>query len=236
MKKISHKIITSIFIFFIILLLSISIILAYNVKNYSNIEIDEEKILYEIKCFDSKLMYILKFVNKNESEINWSKIQNQTNILYDYWNTVILDFNYLDIDKQDLTTFGKILDDLTISIKYNDKNNTLNNLAKLYDKLIKYTESINYKYYINILLIKYNFLHASCVVETGNWTLGHEYILKASENAYKLINIVEDNQYLQYNINQVYVAVKEMENLINIKDIDIFYLKYNIALDKLDNL
>lgn len=236
MKKFSQKIITSIFIFFNILLLSMSIIFAYNMKNNVNKEINEEKILYEIKYFDSKFVYILKCINNIESEINWEKIQNQTNILYNYWNSVILDLNYLDIDKENLTSFGKNLDDLTVSIKYHNKYNTLNNLAKLYDKLIIYTDSINHNYHKNILLIKYNLLHASSIVETGNWTLAHEYILKASENAFELLNILQDSQYLQYNINQAYVSVKEMENLINIKDINVFYLKYQIAIDKLENI
>lgn len=234
MKKINKKIITSFFVFFIILLLSISIILANDVTSNENYEIDTEKIYYEIKYFDSKIVNITNLLNDNN--INWKKIEEETCSLYNYWNSVILDLNYLDINKKDLTNFGKNLDELTLSIKYNNEKNAFSNLIQLYEKLIIYTKEINYNNYENILLTKYNLLISCSIVETENWTLTHEYILKASENIFKLVNTVRIKEYEQYNINQAYVAVKEMENVINVKNNKIFSIKYKIALDKLENL
>jgi len=234
MKKINKKFVTSIFVFFIILLLSISIILANDVTNSANLEIDKEKIYYEIKYLDSRIIYITNLLNNRDT--NWDKLEKEIFSLYNYWNSVILDLNYLDIDKKDLTNFGKNLDKLTISIKYRNKSTTLTNLVELYNKLTTYVESIDYDNYKNTLLTKYNLLLSYSIVETGNWTLVHEYILKASEKIYKVVNTLDVNEYSQYNINQAYVAVREMENLINIKDVDVFYIKCKIALDKLENL
>lgn len=240
MKKINKKIITSIFVFFIILLLSISIIMANNAVNETNIEIDEEKIYYEIKYFDSKIIYMANLLNNIEKETNfyidWEKLEKEIYSLYDYWNSVILDLNYLNIDKTDLTDFGRRLDELTISIKYQDKNKTSCNLVELYSKLIIYIDAINYNNYKNILLTKYNLLIAYSIAETGNWTLVHEYISNSSEYIYEVVKYSENNEYTQYNINQAYVAVKETENLINIKDKEVFYIKYKIAIQKLENI
>jgi len=230
MKKLNYKIITSIFVFFIILLLSISIILANNVTKNVNIKINKEKIYYEIKYFDSKIIYMANVLSDMKNGINWKELQKQTNDLYNYWNSVILDLNYLDIDKKDLINFGKNLDELTASIKYNEKNKILTNLAQLYSKLIIYVDAIENNNYKNILLTKYNLLVAYSIVETENWTLVHEYIMKASDHIYKVVNSIDVDEYSQYNVNQAYVAVKEMENLINIKDADLFYIKYNIAI------
>ena len=47
---------------------------------------------------------------------------------------------------------------------------------------------------------------------------------------------MDNNQYNQYNINQTYIAVKELENIINVRDLDVFYIKYNIAMQKLQNI
>ena len=235
MKNFNKKIITSTFIFFIILLLSISILLANNVLNELNVEVNEEKIYYEIKYFDSKIIYMSKLIN-NSQGIDWKELENQTNILYNYWNSAILDLNYLDINKKSLTDFGINLDTLSISIIYKNEQNTLKNLIDLYKKLTIYIDEINYDNYKNIMLTKYNLLVSSIVVKTENWTLTNEYIIEASKHINKLVNTININQYSQYNINKAYVAVKEMENLINVKDIGVFYLKYNIALDKLENL
>lgn len=236
MKKFNQKIITSIFTFFIVLLLSISIILANNVNNNEDIEIDEEKIYYQIKYFDNQIIYMSNLLNINETQIDWKKLQKYTNSLYNYWNSAILDLNSLDIDKKYLTDFGKNLDSLTISIKYQNPRMSLTNLLEIYNKIIIYTDNLSYENYKRILSTKYNLLLASSNIETGNWTLVHEYILKASENMYKVFNIIDTNSYVQYNINQAYVAVKEMENIIYIKDVDVFQIKCKIALDKLGNI
>ena len=239
MKNLNKKILISIFVFFIILLLSISIILADNVLNYQTF-IDEEKIYYEIKYLDSNIINMANLLNNIENKesfyINWKKLSEQSYCIHNYWNSVILDLNYLDIDKKDLTDFSKILDELIVSIKQQDKSNTLKNLIELYNKLTIYVEKIENKNYKEICIINYNLLCAYNILETVNWTQAHEYILIASKHIYNLVNSIEVNQYSQYNINQAYVSIKELENLINVKDMDVFYFKYNIAINNLMNL
>lgn len=239
-KNNNNKIIISIFIFLIILTLSISIIISNNTSQEMNFKIDSEKIYYEIKYLDSQIMNMINLLNNIEQDANlyidWYKLEEQSQMLRSYWNSAILDLNYLEIDKTFLTDFGKNLDELSVTIKNKDKNNTLNNLLVLYEKIIIYSENINYYSYNTILIIKYNLLKAYSIVDSGNWTLVHEYILKSSENMSNLVNSIETNKYNKYNINQAYVSVKEMENLINVKDISIFYFKYSIAMDRIKKI
>lgn len=236
----NKKNIISIFVFLIIFLLVISLILLNNSLKKTNIEIDEEKIYYEIEYFDSQFVYMINLLNNvqqiDDFYINWSELEKNTQILTNYWNSVILDFNYLDIDKNYLTSFGKNLDTLYIFIKNKDKDNTINNIITLYNDLIIYSETLNNYYNNTILNIKYNLLIAYSIVEKNNWTLTNEYIIKASEDMANILNSIENNQYNQYNINQAYIAIKELENIINEKNIDLFYLKYNIANKKIEQL
>lgn len=235
MKKFKNKILISIFVFFIILLLSISIIIANNTNNEVSSE-NKEKIYYEIKYLDNEIINMSNLINNNSIYIHWQELQINTEKLYNYWNSVILDLNTLSLDKDYLTDFGKILDNLTVSIKNKDKQGALTNLTQLYKKLTIYAESLDYDVdYTNILYAKYNLLTASSIVEKGNWTLTHENIEKSTTYLSNVVNSMENNKYNQYNINQAYVAVKEMENLINIKDLDVFYIKYNIAIQQLQN-
>lgn len=240
MKKINKKIIISIFVFLIILLLSISIIIANNTANKTNFEIDKNKIYHEIKYFDSQIIYMMTILNNIEGNenfyIDWKELQKQNQILYNYWNSVILDLNYLDIDKKSLTDFSQKLDQLNISIKNNDKKVTLQNLIDLYSKIISYSKTLNNESHNILLDSKYNLLVSYTIAEEGNWTLTYEYILKASENMSNMVKQAENNQYNQYNINQAYISVKELENIINIKDINIFYMKYKIAMDNIEKI
>lgn len=236
MKKTNQKITTSIFVFFIVLLLSISIILANDINYRENKDIDEEKIYYEIKYFDSKIIYMSTLLNNNMNNIDWEELENQTYYLYNYWNSAILDLNNFNIKKEDLTDFGKLLDELFYSIKHKNQYLSMDNLTKLFHKIIIYSETIKNHDYSITLKVKYRLLKACTIVETGNWTLVNEILLEASKYIDILIKSNKINLYNQYNINQAYIAVKEMENLINIKDVYVFNLKCNIALDKLENL
>ena len=233
MKKSNKKIIISIFIFFIILLLSISIIIAINTNN-EDTNVDKEKIYFEIKYIDSEIINMSNLLNLNS---DWQELQRRMQRLYNYWNSTILDFNNLNIDKNYVTDFGKILDNLTVSMKNKDRQGSLNNLIELYNKLIIYSEKLNYDTnYNNLLIAKYNLLSAYSIAEQGNWTLMHENIIECGNYMLNVVNSMENNQYNQYNINQAYIATKELENLINVKDLDLFYFKYQITINKIQNI
>lgn len=240
MKKSNKNIIKSVFVFFSILLLSISIVMANNSYNNGNYVIDKEKIYHEIKYFDSEFINFASLLSKkneyNNFDIEWQELEYRCQILYSYWNSAILDFNYLNIEKEELVKFGKDLDELLVALKNYDRNEALSNLVELYNKLVIYSQSIDYKEYSDILLTKYNLLISYSIMETGNWTLAHEYILKASKHIYEVVKYTDVSLYKQYNINQAYIAVKEMENLINIKNTEVFFIKYNIAIQKLENI
>ena len=103
MKKSNKNIIKSIFVFFTILLLSISIVMANNAYNNGNYVIDKEKIYHEIKYFDSEFINFARFLSEksedNNFNIDWEELEYKCEILYNYWNSTILDFNYLNIEK-----------------------------------------------------------------------------------------------------------------------------------------
>lgn len=232
MKKINKKILISIFIFLIVILISISIILASNTNN-NNLEINKEKLYNQIRYFDSEIISMSNSINISD----WENLKNSIKRLYNYWNSTILDLNNLEIDKNYLTDFGKTLDALAVSIKNQDRQQSLDNIVELYKMVCIYAENLGYdKNYTNILLSKYHLLISYSIVEKGNWTLTHENILKSTNYLSNVLNSMNNNQYNQYNINQAYIAVKELENLINVKDLDVFYIKYNIAMEKLENI
>ena len=243
MKKRNKKILIFSFIFLIILLVSISIILVSNAYNSETTSIDKEKIFYEIKYLDEKVIYMANSLNHlNDTvytpnmEANWDSLLNDMERIYQYWSITILDLNNLSIEKTDLTDFGKILDNMVISIKNKDKQECLDNIVQLYTKLTIYSENLKYDENDTLMMkAKYHLLVSYSLAPKGNWTLTHESILKSDELLFHAINSMND-QDNQYSINQAYVAVKELENIIHVKDLDVFYLKYKIAMQKLGNL
>ena len=240
MKKINKRIIISIFVFLIILLLSISIIIKKNSSNKINSETDREKVYYEIKYIDSQLISMLHLLYNIDTDINfyinWEELNNQTQSLYRYWNSVILDFNYLDIDKNTLTKFGQDLDQLSIAISNQDEDIVGNKLIELYQNLTIYSQTLNNDKYNILLVTKYNLLNSLAIAEKENWTLIYEYIQTASNNISNLVNQMDNNKYIQHNINQAYISIKELENIINSKDLKVYYFKYKMVMNNIEKI
>lgn len=237
MKILNKNKVLFIFIFFMIVIIILTFILIRKNNNSDKDKIDNEKIYYEIKYIDNELIEISNLLNNSSLNIKWNDLNNKVNILYNYWNSAILDFKELTIDNAILTNFGKDLDNLNIAIKNNNKQLCFTNLLELYNKINTYYEKLDYNQeYIGITNAKYYLLKACSIVDTNNWTLVYDNILEADKCLLNTINTVDKNEYIQYNLNQVYVAIKELENIINTKNIDIFYLKYNIVMSKVKNI
>ena len=131
----------------------------------------------------------------------------------------------------------KIVKILNLSIKNKDKQSCFANLLELYSKVNIYYEKSSYNQeYVGVINAKYYILKACSIVDTNNWTLVYDNILEADKSLLNTINTINKNEYVQYNLNQAYVSIKELENIINIKNVDIFYLKYNIVMSKIKNI
>lgn len=233
--KFNKKILISFFIFLDILFISFSIIIANKANNHSDSNKNNEKMNFQIKYLSEQLIEMSYILNHN-AMINWQNLQSDTQTLYLYWNSSILDFNTLEIDKNILTEFGINIDNLSIAIKNNNQQETIRVIVYLYKTLTILSENINYNHESDLMKSKYYLLAAYSIAEKGNWTVTQENILKSDEQLSRIVNNMENTDYNQYNLNQAYVAVKELENTIITKNLELFYWKYTITMDKLNNL
>lgn len=232
-------VIISILAFLFIIGSIVALVLANNTSN-NNIEI--EKMNSQISYLDNEITKMVNMLNNisddnNENTLNrgkdidWDSIEKNISKLYSSWNSIIIDFNNLNIKNTSLTDFGKRLDDVTISVKNKDKLTSLSNLCDLYYLLIPYTNSYNSSIELkNNISTKYYLIKAYSLVDTNNWTLISDNIVKAEQCYYNNINSVNIDENNQFNQNKIYVAIKELENITITKDIDLFYFKYSIVM------
>ena len=87
-----------------------------------------------------------KGVLTNSDEINWDYIKSEIEILYSSLPTITLDLYKSNVNQENVLSFNKEFDNLTIVTKNEKKEETLNSLSKLYEYLIGFIEnSENYK-------------------------------------------------------------------------------------------
>lgn len=213
-------------------------------NNGSNENINIEKLDSQILYLDGNIINIANTLNNitlndnssilnRDTNINWNSAELEISKVYSNWNNIIIELNSANIPNDSLISFGKRLDNVAIAIKNKDKIATLSKLSDLYYLLITYTNSYSKSQeLINNITTKYYLLKAYSLIDTNNWTLINENIIKAEQAYYNNINLIEDSNN-QLNKNKTYVSIKELENISITKEKDLFYLKYKLVLENI---
>lgn len=176
-------------------------------------------------------------LNSNENDIDWNTIKNDIEVINEAWSVVILDLSTLNVDNNDVLGFSKALDDAILSIKDENKANTLANITKLYSFIPKFEREISAENSIqNIKQVKSYIINAYALVEQDDWT-GIGTNISESEETFK--NITNDLEYIkdkEYKVNKTYILLKELQNSLTYKDKKLFYVKYKNLIESINTL
>lgn len=174
-------------------------------------------------------------LTNNNNNIDWKSIKLEVESLYSEVATITLDLYSLGISREDVLGFNQELDDLTISVKEENKENTLSNLSKLYDYIPKYLKSVtNDEIFIGKIDTKNNLFKAYSILDTKNWQeIGNNVTNTINSFSNNLLNKETDKQYI---INKIYIMLNELQSAVNKQDDSIFLIKYKNILEEIDNL
>ena len=173
----------------------------------------------------------------NNEEINWNDIKNKIEIVYSSIPIITLDLYKYNINQEDILKFNKEFDNLTVTLKQNNKQDSLILLSKLYDYMSKFSQSI-YDDDLRKILIetKSNILKAYSKLDTDNWNDISNDIKQASNSYSKLLTNPNIDQSKQYDISKIYVMINELQNAVQVKDKQIFLIKYKNIIEEMNIL
>ena len=77
----------------------------------------------------------------NSDEINWSNVKSEIEILYSSIPTITLDLYQMNINQEDILGFNKEFDNLTVVAKEEKKEETLKELAILYEYIPRFMQN-----------------------------------------------------------------------------------------------
>lgn len=175
-------------------------------------------------------------LTKEGQSIDWENIKSNIEAIHSTWATLTIDLHSLNVNSQDILNFSNTLDQVTISAKQEDKVATLNNLASLYAFFPSYINQIsddNKK--INIEYTKASVLNSYAFVEQNKWEDMKAQLLNAINYFTNVLNTVNEDIENQNNMSKVYVLLNELNNSINIKDKDLYLIKYRNVMEELVN-
>ena len=173
-----------------------------------------------------------------DSQIEWSQIKNDVEDLYMSLYPITLDLYQTNVNQQDIINFNKEYDNLTKSAKNENKEETLMELALLYDYLPKFIENCaDNEKDIAVIKTKNNIFKAYSILDKEDWATISGNIDTATQEITKLItNVNNQGDTNQYNINKAYVMVNELQNAVLLRDKEVFLIKYKNLLEELQNI
>ena len=169
-------------------------------------------------------------LNTERKVTNWEKIKNDIEKLYTSLVIIELDLEESGIEEATILGFSKLLDNTVISIKQEDKQKSIENLANLYKYIPQfYSKNDDIKY---VYQTKTEILEVYSLVEIEAWEQIESKISSAQE---KFIKVTEKSDK-KITTNKVNLLLKDLKEGIKLKDKEIFYIKYKNVLDKMGNL
>ena len=173
----------------------------------------------------------------DETNIDWSIIKNEIETINESWSVIILDLTSVNADNNDILKFSNILNDTLLSIKNENKQETLSNLANLYSFIPKFEKQINQNNGIqNIKQVKFYLLNAYGFIEQEDWPQIETNIASMDTTFKNVINDMEFIKNKEFKVNRTYVLIKELQNSLTYRDKKLFLVKYSNVLESINTL
>lgn len=189
---------------------------------------------------ESNIKYELKgsnILSNNAGTINWDNEKGAIESINVKWTSLIVDLHQLNVNNDDILNFSNILNQTIVNIKQENKVNTMLDLANLYGYIPNYLKQFsNDEEKISIEYIKSNILNSYALVEQERWDEVKEQVFNSVENITNIMNSVNTEQFSQYQINRIYVMLNELYSSIDLKDKQLYYIKYRNVMEELMNI
>ena len=217
------------------ILFSICILVLVGCSKNDDVITLKEKNKKDLDYLDIQLFQVVSKLDN--SDVNWEEIKVDLETAYSSYSTIVLDLYTLGANNDDILMLNQNFDRTIIAIKEKNKSNLLKYLAKMYELLPKYIDAYNSNNpELYIKYTKASVLNGYYYSEIDEWTKVNENLLEA-EAYYK--NIVNDLSFLENRedkINIAYITLKELQNSVNLKNKEIFLLKYKILIKELESI
>lgn len=164
---------------------------------------------------------------------DWEKMKMNIEKLNEIWSGIISDMYQIGANSDDILKFSENLNISITAITAENKEDSMKNLANLYQYLSKFTDAVSQNQVTrNLGSTKAQIINAYSKIETEDWT-GITTDLQRAEEYYKNILNESENTKKEYNRNKVFVALKEFQNAVGMQNKDVLYMKYKNLIEEI---
>ena len=176
-------------------------------------------------------------LNKNRDEVDWDGIRKEIEELEESWAIIILDLYSLNVKNDTILTCSDNINVIMVSIKEEDKQGTLTNLAKLYSSIPQFLDEIDADK--NMQKIKQTQSYVINAYVLANDMNNNEINTNITRGLTIYSEVMSDIDYTKNKTektNKVYVLLNELANSLTQKNSDVFYIKYKNFMKEIDSI
>lgn len=173
----------------------------------------------------------------NSEDINWKEIKSQIENLYTSIPNITIDLYKINLNQEDILSFNREFDNLTLAVKDENKKDTLTQLSRLYDYIPKFAQNAtDEEVYKKSVETKSNIFKAYSKLDNEDWNEISTDINNAINIYSQLLTDTNVDNKKQYSINRVYIMLNELQNAVSIKDTSVFLVKYKNIAEDIDSI
>lgn len=178
-----------------------------------------------------------KGVLNSEKEINWDYIKQEAETLHNSICTMTLDLYKIGLNNNDILNFSKEYDNLLLALKSENREDSFKELVAIYSYFPKFIKKCDVDIQTKVLYsTKYSIFKAYSLLDGEKWDEITGYLQEASNKFEKLLTDENTQNKNQFVINKSYILINELQNSANLKDKQLFLIKYRNLLEDLNNL
>lgn len=171
-------------------------------------------------------------LNANKT-INWENLKLEIENLNNTWPSIIVDLYKANVDNKKLTEFSDLINTCIGNIKNENRTETLNSLAKLYEYIPVFLEKIaSDNKQIELAKTKVEVIKAYVNIDFANWEELKTSLDRAISNFEPIVNNTNEAEK-EYNIRKAYVLLQEFKNAVDTNDKDLLFMKYKNLMEEL---
>lgn len=168
-----------------------------------------------------------------DKTINWENLKLEIENLNNTWPSIIVDLYKANVDNKKLTEFSDLINTCIGNIKNENRTETLNSLAKLYEYIPVFLEKIaSDNQQIELAKTKVEVIKAYVNIDLENWDGLKGNLDSAISNFEPIVNNTNEAEK-EYNIRKAYVLLQEFKNAVDTNDKDLLFMKYKNLMEEL---
>lgn len=168
-------------------------------------------------------------------DIDWDELKNKIENLYTTWTVVSLDLESMGVSSEELNNFSKNMDRIALAIKSENKEETISSVVDLYGFLPAFIGVYdNGSKEKTVIEAKLKLLTCYKYADLENWEELDRSVDELKMSFSNIVNKKDEFSGREVNIRSGEVILNEISNSVEVKDKDIFFIKYKNFIQELN--